>query len=108
MTKLEMLQNLLNDEELKDRIIADQSCDDVRLNVSQTEDNEYLLQVDLIYRIVGENTAVLNREFEFRINNRDSLSFFMLRFNEFVHARVARSIVEIAEIMEDYLKSSLN
>ena len=108
MTDYEMLQTLLNEEDFRKRLNDQQPYDDARLTLRQIDDGEYLLQVNLIHRLAKENITVLSCEFEFGVNSRYSLAFFMIRFNKLVHLNVAKTIVELGETIEEFLKSSLN
>ena len=108
MADYEMLQALLNEEDFRKSLNDHQPYDDARLTLRQIDNNEYLLQVNLIHRLAKENITVLSCEFEFGVTNRNSLTFFMIRFNELVHLKATRTTVEIAEMIEDFLKSNLN
>lgn len=108
MTKYEMIQHLLNEEDFRKRLIDQQSCDDVRFILHETDNLEYLLQVNLIYRIFGEDITVISCEFEFGLTKQDTLTFFMIRFNELLYLKAAKTSVEIGEMIEDFLGSRLN
>lgn len=108
MNKLEMLKHLLKETALKERIIAQQSCDDARLSLDQTDETEYLLHVDLIRRIDEESITMLSCGFEFSVSEQNTLELFTIRFNEIARSKEVRMSSEIVETIEDFLKSRLN
>ena len=108
MTRHEMLRRSLEETALKERIIAQQSCDDVRLRLDQTDEKEYLLYVDLIRRIDGENITLLSCGFEFSLSEQNTLELLTIRFYEIDCSKEAKMAAEIFETIEDFLKSSLN
>ncbi len=108
MTRHEMLKHLLKETELKERIIAQQSCDDVRLRLDQTDEKEYLLYVDLTRRIDGENITLLSCGFEFGVSEQNTLELLTIRFYEIARSKEAKMSAEIFEIIEDFVKSILN
>lgn len=108
MTKYEMLQHLIKEADLKERIIAQQSCDDVRLRLDQTDEKEYLLYVDLTRRIDGKNITLLSCGFEFSVSEQNPLELLAIRFYEIACSKEAKTSAEIFEMIEDYVKSRLN
>ena len=107
MNKLEMLKRLLKETALKERIIAQQSCDDARLSLDQTDETEYFLHVDLIRRIDEENITILSCGFEFSVSEQNTIELFTIRFNEIARSKEARMSAEIIETIEDFLNSRL-
>lgn len=107
MNKLEMLKRLLKETALKERIIAQQSCDDARLSLDQTDETEYLLHVDMIRRIDEENITILSCGFEFSVSEQNTIELFTIRFNEIAHFKEVRMSAEIIETIEDFVKSRL-
>ena len=108
MTRHEMLRRSLEETALKERIIAQQSCDDVRLRLDQTDEKEYLLYVDLIRRIDKENVILLSCGFEFSVSEQNHLELLMIRFYEIACSKEAKMSAEIFEMIEDHVKSRLN
>ncbi len=108
MTRHEMLKHLLKETELKERIIAQQSCDDVRLRLDQTDEKEYLLYVDLIRRIDEDNITLLSCGFEFSLSEQNTLELLTIRFYEIACSKEAKMSAEIFEMIEDFLRSRLN
>lgn len=108
MTRHEMLKHLLKETEIKERIIAQQSCDDVRLRLDQTDEQEDLLYVDLIRRIDGKNITLLSCGFEFGVSEQNTLELLTIRFNEIACSKESKMSVEIFEMIEEFLKSHLN
>lgn len=108
MTKYEMLHHLIKEADLKEHIIAQQSCDDVRLRLDQTDEKEYLLYVDLTRRIDGENITLLSCGFEFSVSEQNPLELLTIRFYEIACSKEAKTSAEIFEMIEDYVKSRLN
>lgn len=108
MKKFETLKHLLKETALKERIIAQQSCDDIQLRLDQTDEKEYLLHVDLIRRIDEENITILSCGFEFSVSEQNTIELFTIRFNEIARFKEARMSAEIVEMIEDFLKSRLN
>lgn len=106
MTRHEMLKHLLKETALKERIIAQQSCDDVRLRLDQTDEQEYLLYVDLIRHIDSKNITLLSCGFEFSVNDQNALELLTIRFSEIACSKEAKMSAEIFEMIEDFLKSS--
>ena len=108
MNKLEKLKHLLKETALKESIIAQQSCDDARLRLDQTDEKEYLLHVDLIRRFGEENIMILSCGFEFSVSEQNALELFTIRFNESASSKEAKMSAEIIETIEDFLNSRLN
>lgn len=108
MTKYEMLQHLIKEADLKERIIAQQSCDDVRSRLDQTDEKEYLLYVDLTRRIDGKNSTLLSCGFEFSVSEQNHLELLTIRFYEIACSKETKMSAEIFEMIEDYVKSRLN
>ena len=108
MNKFETLKHLLKETALKESIIAQQSCDDARLSLDQTDEKEYLLHVDLIRRIDEESITMLSCGFEFSVSEQNTLELFAIRFNEIARSKEVRMSSEIVEMIEDFLKSRLN
>ncbi len=108
MTIHEMLKHLLKETELKERIIAQQSCDDVRLRLDQTDEKEYLLYVDLIRRVDEENITFLSCGFEFSLSEQNTLELITIHFYEIACSKEAKMSAEIFEMIEDYVKARLN
>ena len=103
-----MLHHLIKEADLKEHIIAQQSCDDVRLRLDQTDEKEYLLYVDLTRRIDGENITLLSCGFEFSVSEQNPLELLTIRFYEIACSKEAKTSAEIFEMIEDYVKSRLN
>lgn len=103
MNKLEMLKRLLKETALKERIIAQQSYDDARLSLDQTDETEYLLHVDLIRRIDEENITILSCGFEFSVSEQNTIELFTIRFNEIARSKEVRMSAEIIETIEDFV-----
>ena len=108
MNKLETLKLLLKESALKELIIAQQSCDDARLSLDQTDEIEYLLHVDLIRRIDEESITMLSCGFEFGVSEQNTIELFTIRFNRIARSKEAKMSAEIIETIEDFLKSNLN
>lgn len=107
MNKSETLKHLLKETALKELIIAQQSCDDARLRLDQTDEKEYLLHVDLIRRIDRENITVLSCGFEFSVSEQNTIELFAIRFNEIARSKESKMSAEIIETIEDFLNSRL-
>lgn len=108
MDKSETLKHLMKETALKERIIAQQSCDDARLRLDQTDEKEYILYVDLIRRIDEENITMLSCGFEFSVSEQNTLELFTIRFNKIARSKEARMSAEIIETIEDFLRDRLN
>lgn len=108
MNKLGTLKLLMKETALKELIIAQQSCDDARLSLDQTDEKEYLLHADLVRRINGENITILSCGFEFGVSEQNTIELFTVRFNEIARSKESRMSAEIVEMIEDFLKSRLN
>lgn len=106
MTRHEMLEHSIKESALKERIIAQQSCDDVRLRLDQTDEKEYLLYVDLIRRIDEGNITFLSCGFEFSVSEQNALELLTIRFYEIARSKEAKMSAEIFEMIEEFLKSS--
>lgn len=108
MTKYEMLHHLIKEADLKEHIIAQQSCDDVRLRLDQTDEKEYILYVDLTRLIDSENITLLSCGFEFGVSEQTTLELLAIRFYEIACSKEAKMSSEIFEMIEEFLKSHLN
>ena len=108
MTRHEMLRHLIKESDLKERIIAQQSCEDIRLILDQTDEKEYILYVDLIRRIDDENSTLLSCGFEFGVSEQNTLELLTIRFYEIACSKEVKTSTEIFEMIEDYVKSRLN
>lgn len=108
MTRHEMLEHSIKESALKEQIVAQQSCDDVRLRLDQTDEKEYLLYVELIRQIDGENITLLSCGFEFSLSEQNTLELLTIRFYEIACSKEAKMSAEIFEMIEDFVKSRMN
>ena len=107
MTTYEKLKQLLNDASLQQTLTDHLACDKVRLNLYEEDDNHYILDVQAITKIVDEDLVIYTETFEFKLTNRDTLDFFIIRFGEFVSPSQALETARLGQIIENRLKSFL-
>lgn len=107
MTTCEKLKQLLNDTNLQQTLADHLNCDTVRLNLYEEDDNRYILDVQVITRIGDEDVVIYTETFEFKLTNRDTLDFFMIRFEKFVSPSQALETARLGQIIENRLKSFL-
>lgn len=107
MTTYEKLKQLLNDTNLLQTLADHINCDKVRLNLYEEDDNHYILDVQAITKIVDEDLVIYTETFEFKLTNRDTLDFFIIRFSEFVSPSQALETAKTGLIIENRLKSFL-
>ena len=107
MTTYEKLKQLLNDTNLLQTLADHINCDKVRLNLYEEDDNHYILDVQAITKIVDEDLVIYTETFEFKLTNRDTLDFFIIRFGEFVSPSQALETAKTGQIIEEHLKASL-
>lgn len=107
MTTYERLKQLLNDADLHRTLTDHLSCDTVRLNLYEEDDNRYILDVQVITRIGDEDVVIYTETFEFKLTNRDTLDFFMIRFEKSVSPSQALETARLGHIIENRLKSFL-
>ena len=107
MTTYEKLKQLLNDTSLHQTLTDHLACDKVRLNLYEEDDNLYILDVRVINVLDYEEIVVYTETFEFKLTNRDTLDFFIIRFGEFVSPSQALETARLGQIIENRLKSFL-
>lgn len=107
MTTYEKLKHLFNDASLQQALVDHLNCDRVRLNLYEEDDNRYILDVQVITRIGDEDVVIYTETFEFKLTNRDTLDFFMIRFEKSVSPSQALETARLGHIIENRLKSFL-
>ena len=109
MTKYEMLQHLLNEESFQSSLTSQIGCDRVQIVLSETDDQEYLLDVKVVDVFYDQELVMYTETFVFALDYRGgSVSSFMIKFDELVSPSSALESVELGKFIEDFLKSRLN
>ena len=108
MTKYEMLQHLLNEESFQASLTSQIGCDRAQIVLSESDDQEYLLDVKVVDLFDDQEIVMYTETFVFTLDYRGSVSSFMIKFDELVSPSSALESAELGKLIEDFLKSRLN
>lgn len=107
MTNYEKLKQLLNDANFQKALTLHIGCSKIKLYLYEGDDRHYLLQLREIQIIDDEEVLIYIKSFIFQLNDRGSLMFFDIHFNDLVSPRLALETARTGQIIEDHLNSSL-
>ena len=108
MTKYEMLQLLLNEESFQSSLTSHIGCDRAQIVLSETDDQEYLLDVKVVDFFYDQELVMYTETFEIELDYRGSIRSFLIRFNDRATVNEALESANLGKIIEDFLKSKLN
>lgn len=108
MTKYDLLRLLLEDESFQSSLTSHIGCDRAQIVLSETDDQEYLLDVKVVDFFYDQELVMYTETFVFTLDYRGSVSSFMIKFDELVSPSSALESAELGKFIEDFLKSRLN
>ena len=108
MTKYEMLQTLLNEEDLQDSIVNELECGRSEMILSEYESNKFLLDVKIFFVFNSAEILMHTAAFEFDLSNFGSIESFFIRTADRLAVKDALESAKLGEIIEDFLRSRLN
>lgn len=75
MTKYEMLQHLLNEESFQSSLTSQIGCDRVQIVLSETDDQEYLLDVKVVDVFYDQELVMYTETFVFALDYRGGVQY---------------------------------